>query len=144
MILDNENKLSDAQAFTATAVSTNAVDLGLANNQAGTGEEIGIAVNVEVAADFTSANETYEFQAVSDDAAALSSTTLLASITIAAATLIAGYSFFIPIPPGVSERYIGLRLVLAGTTPSITLSAYVQPRSMFNKRSVFADGFTIS
>lgn len=144
MKLDKELCLSDSQAFTATAVSTNTVDGGLANNQVGVGEEIGIAVNIEVAADFANTNETYEFQAVSDDAAALSSTTLLASITIAAATLVAGYSFFIPIPPGVAERYIGLRCVLGGTTPSVTLSAYVAPRSMFPKAVKFADGFTIS
>lgn len=144
MVLDNELKLSDAQAFAATGVSTNTVDLGLANNRVGNGEPIGIAVNVEVAADATTGDETYEFQALSDDSAALGSTTLLASITIARATLIVGYRFFIPIPPGVAERYIGLRLVLGGTTPSITISAYVCPRSMFNKAELFADGFTIS
>lgn len=135
MYIDALLLLSDAQAFSATGVSTNTVDLGAPTvlRRVGDGEELGIGFSVDVAADAANADETYEFQAVSDDAAALSSTTLLMSQTIARATLVAGYRFFLPIPKGFpSERYIGARLVLGGTTPSITVTAWVTTSKLFS------------
>ena len=61
--------------------------------------------------------------------------------------LVAGFKFYIPIPPTAlseSERYLGIRYVLAGTTPLITCSAYLQPLSMCESQVSYPNGYTIS
>ena len=60
-MMDAQTLLSDAQALTATAVSTNSYDKGAAGNDIANGQPLGIEITVDVAADFTSANETYVF-----------------------------------------------------------------------------------
>lgn len=128
---DGECQLSASQAVTTDAVSTNAYDLGAAGIDIGTGEPLVVDVNVEVAADHTTGDETYAFELIQSAAAALTSPDTLVSRTIAAATLVAGYTFQIEVPPGaVTKRYLGLNYNTGGTSPSITVSAYVQPRSM--------------
>ena len=63
MILDKQNQLSDSQAFTVDAVSTNTIDCGnpTPKNDIGAGEPMCIAVNVKVAA---TGGGAYEFQAI--------------------------------------------------------------------------------
>lgn len=140
MRLDKENALSVAQALTATAVSTNAIDLGVASNFIGSGEPMTVFFNVTVAADVANGDETYAFNLISDDAAALSSpTTLTGSFAIARATLTAGYRFAIAVPIGVAERYFGVQYTLGGTTPTLTISAHLVPRSMIQDARLFAD-----
>lgn len=138
--------VSDAQAITATGYSTNTIDLGnpTVKRQIGTGEAIGFAITVDVAADATTGDETYEFQVVQSDNANLSSHDVIASRTITAANLALGKKHFIPIPPGTpTKRYIGVRAVLAGTTPSITFTAALQPQSMFSVEPVaYAKGYS--
>ena len=61
--------------------------------------------------------------------------------------LVAGFSFSIPIPPTTlaeSEQFLGIRYTLAGTTPTITVSAFLQPMSMIDAYNSYPDGFTIS
>jgi len=131
MIIDKNLLLSDAQAFAATAVSTNSVDLGAANLEVGTGEEIGIGMAVGVTA---FASGTYVLEALSDDVNTLASPTVLATRTILAAALTAGSLHFLEIPIGTPiERYIGARLTLGGTTPTITADLFVTSRRMFSK-----------
>ena len=61
--------------------------------------------------------------------------------------LVAGYRVVIPIPPTTlseSEQYIGVRYTLAGTTPSVTVTAHLQPMSMIDSNDVYyADGYAI-
>ena len=129
MFIDKLLQLSSAQAFAATGVSTNTVDLLAANLQIGDGEPMGIGIAVGVTA---FASGTYVFDAISDDLATLASPTVLQSRTILAADLTAGSLHFVDIPPGTPiERYIGLRATLGGTTPTITLSAWVTSKEMF-------------
>jgi hypothetical protein len=133
MFIDKLLLLSDAQAFTADAVSTNTVDLGAAAEVVGTGEEIGIAFAVDVAADFTTGDETYVFELLSDDDAALGSPTIVLERAILASALTAGSLHFLPIPPGTPVlRYLGYQLDVTGTTPSVTLTAWVTSRAMFS------------
>ncbi len=135
MYVDAFGLVSDSQAVTATAFSTNTIDLSNATvkRQIGTGEEVGFGVNVEVAADFTSGNETYTFEVVQSANADLSSPDVIGSVTHTAATLVAGYLFFLPIPIGQpTKRYIGLRYTVGGTTPTITVSAWLGAQSMFS------------
>lgn len=131
MILDAYLRLADTQAFTATAVSANTKDLGGTNKDISGGlESLVIAMSVDVAANAADADETYELQAISSAAADLSSPTVLASRLIPRADLTAGSQHFLDIPQGpIALRYLGARLVLGGTTPSITATLDIIPRS---------------
>jgi len=143
MILDKQLQLSDSQALTATAVATNVIDLGAARDVF-SGEPMCIIMNVESAADFTSANETYAFGIETDDNASLSSPTVLSSVTLAASVLTLKSVHIIPIPVATMERYLGLRYTLGGTTPLLTVSAHLIPLSQAQKYRLYADGLTIS
>jgi len=131
MFIDKLLLLSDAQAVAATGVSGNTVDLLAANTTIGDGEAVGVGFTVDVAAVGTG---TYTFDLISDDVSSLASPTVLASRTILAADLTAGSAHFIGFPPGTPlERYIGMRYTLGGTSPGLTVTAWVTPSEMFSK-----------
>ena len=51
----------------------------------------------------------------------------------------------LPIPPGSkTERYLGLQLTLGGTTPTITVDAFIAPLSFLGGWKAYADGFSIT
>lgn len=148
MILDSQGQFSDSQAETATAVSTNVVDLGIDNN-VGIGEPMGVLFNVEVAADATTGDETYEFQIQSGSTA--TPTDVIAKVgfggtnELAETTLAQGYKFVLPIPKGTSsDRYLRINYVLGGTTPSITISAHLVPLTFADSVVDYASGYTVS
>lgn len=158
MFLDNDLVVSDAQALTATAVGTNTVDLGVARS-IGSGEPMGVVFTIDVAADQTTGDEDYTFDVESSSTADQSAgyqvvgRRIFESGTPAAPAsdadqLVVGYRFVIPIPPtsaDTDERYLGVRYTLAGTTPTVTVTAAVQPLSMIDTNNItYADGFTIS
>jgi len=135
MILDALLRVSNAQALTVTAVSTSSVDLGVVDpdREIGTGEPMGFGVFVGVAADATTGDETYQVNVVSDDDPLLGSVAVLSERIITAANLAAGAAHFFDLPIGQpKERYVGLQYVLAGTTPTVTVTAYLMPRSLFS------------
>jgi Bbp16-like protein len=149
MILDSLLTLSDAQALTASAYSTNTVDLGnvTPKRDIGVGEGLAVIVTVDVAADATTGDETYQFEFVQSANADLSSHDSLEAVAIARGDLVAGYSFTIPLSSGrITKRYVGLRFTLGGTTPLITVTASIQPRSMASlaKPATMAKGYTVS
>lgn len=124
MLLDNSEVLSDAQALTATAVSTHKYDTGMVSSKFGAGKAIGIGIFVLVAADFTTTDETYTFALCSDADAALGSPTVHESRAILASALTAGSKHFLLLDPNADvERHVGLRATLAGTSPSVTIDA---------------------
>jgi hypothetical protein len=127
MIIDSLLELSDAQALTASADATNVVDLGSAR-QVGAGRPLFVHFSVDVAADFTTTDETYQFNIATGSAATLG--TVLNERAILAATLVAGYQFQMAIPVEALDRYIGVEYVLAGTTPTITVSAWITDQEM--------------
>lgn len=124
MMIDARLLLSDAQAVTADAASTNVVDLSTAR-QIGVGEDVYVVFHIGVAADATTGDETYTFRVDTDDNASFSSATTLESRTIAAATLTAGYAFSICIPTTGVERYLRAYYDVGGTTPSVTVTAHL-------------------
>jgi hypothetical protein len=138
MIIDAFLLVSDSQAFTATAVSTNTIDLGVVTPQrdVSVGEDMGFGIGIEVAADFTTTDETYTLQVIESANANLSSPTVISTLVRTAAQLTVGSLHFLPLGP-VSKRYIGIQLTLGGTTPSVTLSAWLTPRMMFSKGHVY-------
>jgi len=145
MILDAQTLMSDSQALTATAYSSNTYDSGAADNDISIGEDMCVVMNVEVAADSTNGDETYEFQVVQSANANLSSHDVLCSRTIAAASLSAGSIHILPLPAGSkTKRYLGVRYVLAGTTPTVTVSASYIPQKFAQVYKNYPDGITIS
>ncbi len=147
MILDAQNLLSDAQAITATAVSTNTIDLGNVTPKRGigAGEPMTLMFQIDVAADFTTGNETYQFDLIQSANADLSSATTLESRVIAASLLTAGSIHYVPIPPGaITARYIGANYTVGGTTPSITVTCALMPQRDVDTLQTYAKGYTIS
>lgn len=148
MFLDSQLLLSDAQALTATAVSTNTIDTALATNEIGAGEPMAMVFTVDVAADATTGDETYQFQVIQSANANLSSQDVLVQSDtsfVTRATLVAGYKLVLPLPPGLkSKRYLGARYVLGGTTPTVTVTAVLQPMSMVQMDANYPDNITIS
>ena len=143
MFLDAELQFSAAQALTATAVSTNIVDLGVDRN-IGKGEPMGVVVTVGVAADFTTADETYQFTVqTATDAAFTSPVTVVASATINGDELTEGAKVVLPIGHD-NLQFLRVNNTLAGTTPTVTVDAYLQPLSMIDGTDDYASGFTVS
>ena len=149
MYVDALGRVSNAQAVTATAVSTDKIDLGASTvrRQIGEGEAMGFGVSVGVAAVADDGDETYQFDIVSDEDAALGSPTVHASFVIARGLLTAGSLHWLPIPRGgpPMERYLGLRYTTGGTTPGITVTAWLTSHQLFSINArPYAKGYTIS
>lgn len=157
MILDAENQFSDSQAVTASAVGTNVLDLSQVR-AIGNGEPVAVFFNVEVAADQTTGDEDYTFEAeVATNAAQTTGRQLMGRRVYESGTptapaqdadlLVAGYQFYIVIPPvdlGESAQFLGVRYVTAGTTPTITVSAHAIPLSFAQKWVPYQDNITIT
>ena len=143
MILDKELQFSDSVALTASANSS-VVTLGSASRLFA-GEPMCVVINVEVAADFTSANETYAFALQTDDNSGFTSATSLVSRTIAASSLTAGSLHTLAVPVELNqEGFLRLAYTLGGTTPSVTVSAHLEPQSGVEKFAVYPDNSQIS
>lgn len=142
-MMDAQTLLSDAQAVTADAASTNTYDTDSATNDVGIGEPLVVEFSIDTAADITTGDETYEFQVISSASENLSSPTILAQRTIAAATLVAGYKFWLAIPTK-AQRYLGAYYNVGGTTPSVTVTASIKPLSMTDAQKYYPDNITIS
>jgi len=156
--VDAELVLSDAQAVTATAVGTNVIDLSV-DRSIGNGEPMAVVFVVDVAADQTTGDEDYTFDVeYASDAAQTTGRQLMGRRVFESGTpaapaqdadlLVAGFQFAIPLPPTTlaeSEQYLGIRYTVAGTTPTITCTAYLTPMDMIDNAKVsFAAGFTVS
>lgn len=143
MFVDSLLLLSDAQALTATAASTNVVDFSLDRN-VGVGEPMCVVISLDVAADDADGNETYVAALQADDNDSFSSAVEIGSATITRGD-VAGSKYVIVIPPdGRDEQYLRLNFTLGGTTPSVTVTAFVQPVNMLQNDYYYANGYTVS
>lgn len=139
MYIDALTRFSDAQALTATAVSTNVVDLSV-DRDIGKGEPMAVVVTVGVALAGTSPTVDIDIQ--TDDNESFSSATVIASsqqITSAAA----GDKFVVPIGH-TNEQYLRLNYTLGGTSPTVTVDADLMPMSMVDGVEDYASGFTVA
>ena len=111
MIIDKQTTLSDGQAITTTADSTNVLDLAVAN--VNTGEPVELLCQVEEA--FTaSGSATLTVSLLTDDNEAFSSaTTLVTTAAIGKAALVQGYNIPISFLPSNVERYVKLVYTVA-------------------------------
>jgi hypothetical protein len=157
MMFDAQNLFSDAQAVTADAVGTNVIDLSQ-DRSIGNGEPMGVVFCVDVAADQTTGDEDYTFHVeYASDAGQTTARKLIGYRTFESGTptapamdadlLVAGFKFVIPIPPTAlseSERYLGIRYDVTGTTPTITVTAFLAPLSMIDSSVQYPDALTIT
>lgn len=140
MYIDALLKVSAAQAFTAAAVSTNSIDLGLPGGigtppkrEIGTGSGVGFGFSVDVAADCT----TVKLEIImATDAALTAGIVVLVDETRLAADLPLGKLVFLPIPPGGPAagwlRYLGVRITPAGGNALVTMSAWLTSQALFS------------
>lgn len=132
MIVDSKLELSNAQALTATAVSTNVLPV---SGNIGPGEPMAVAVTVNVAADTTTGDETYKFVLqTATDAAFTSAIDLITTEAFDGSTLLEGKTFMVPVGSN-NLAYLRMNYVLAGTTPTITVDAHLQPQNMIDNKS---------
>lgn len=124
MILSAQQLFSDDQAITASADSTNVIDLGVAGTPYGAvaalnrdiGKGAKIPLLVQVTEDFDNLT-TLEIKISTGATTALG--TEIASQTIALADLVAGKQLNIDVVPnGVVEQYLGIEYVVVGTAPT--------------------------
>lgn len=121
MILDNQTLLSNAQAITADAGSTNQIDLsprasGLVRD-IGPGKPIPLLVQVVEA--FNNLTSIVVSIQTDEDSAFGSPTTVASTGAIPLASLVAGYQFNLDyIPRDTQERYMRLYYDITGTAPT--------------------------
>lgn len=143
MFVDSQLEFSDSQALSVTgAVSTNVIDLSVDRN-IGKGEPMAVVITIGVDADVADGNETYQFTLqTSADEVFTSPFDLLTTQAFDGTTLTAGHVVVIPV--GYNNlQYLRLNSVLGGTTPTVTISAYLQPMSMIDGKDDLPNGYTI-
>ena len=122
MIFDKTLQFSADQALTATAASTDYLDLG-SDRDVGPGTPLFLVVVSKVAAGGTS--PTIAISIKTDDNVSFSSAaTPLAGPTIAGASFGAGAMHVIPWP-FTNERYNRVKYTLGGTSPTFTVDAFL-------------------
>ena len=150
MSVDARLLVSDAQSLSTTgAVATDSIPLEVTGLDLALGEPLGFAVHVDLAADFTSANETYQFNIVSATAAdGTTGQVVLSEAIVPAASLTAGAKFFLPLPVGripATATHITLAYVLGGTSPTVSVTSYLTPQQSFDDGSnVIRSGFSVA
>lgn len=140
MILSAQQLFSDDQAITATAVSTNVIDLGEAGTPYGAvaalNQDVGkgnkVPVLLQVTEDFNNATSV----AVTIETGATTALgTVILSETILLADLVAGkQTCFDVLPNCLTERYLGVRYTVAGAAP--TTGKFTSGISMGNQTNV--------
>jgi hypothetical protein len=126
MIFDKTLQFSDSQVLTSNGVSTNAVDLGnpLTRGQVGGGHPLSAVIVLPAAPDFTTGDESYQFQLITSANADLSSATVLNQRAPAGA-IPAGTRMVMGIPIEGLKRFIGMNYNLGGTTPTLTVTSFL-------------------
>lgn len=117
------------QASVTKTASFNSVgiDLGVGFAPGGGGKPMQAIVNYS-AGDFTTGDETYTYKV--QECATLGGTYRDCSAGVAAPVTVAAPAGVITIGCNIQLEFVRLVLTAAGTTPSITYSAYLQPRTV--------------
>jgi len=125
MIFSAQQLFSDAQAITATAVSTNVIDLGAPGTPYGAAaaliQDIGKGAKVpflaQVIADFDNLTS---LKIAVETGATTALGTEIYSVTVLLADLVAGYQIPIDVlPKQLVERYLGMRYTVTGVAPTV-------------------------
>ena len=142
MILDMQSLFSDDQAITATAVSTNLIDLGATGTpplsstalvrDIGKGTPIEILIICTVAHGGTTPTLVVTIE--QDDNVGFSSATVVGTSAEMADAVVGDRASIYFVPEGVNERFIRLNYTAGGTTPTITITAGIALGTQSNKQ----------
>jgi hypothetical protein len=150
MMTDAFLQFSTAQAVTATAVSTNTVDLSVARD-VGPGESMYAVFHVDVAA-LAAGAATVTFQVISSANSDLSSPNVLAQTDALAKTelTLGRKPINVGIPPSVlnalpvGQRYLGVRYVVAtGPLTAGSFSAMLSNAAVSSSVAHYPSGYTV-
>jgi len=127
MIFSAQQLFSDDQAITATAISTNVIDLGLADTPYGAAaalkQDIGKGNKIPLLVQVTEAFNTLTSLTITVEASAaagLTSPDVLYTETITLANLTVGKMINLDIVPnGITKRYLGVRYTVTGSNPTL-------------------------
>jgi hypothetical protein len=115
------------------------IDLGIQRN-IGIGEPMAVYMETDVA---PFAYGTYSVALATSAAAAITTPTTLATITIGATDVInTKYAAFVP-PSQNCQRYLALYATLGGTSPSVTFTSYLLLGKGIQNDQYFTSGFSI-
>jgi hypothetical protein len=138
MIIDSKQAFADGQVLTATAVSTNVIDLGVDRN-IGPGEHMAVMVSSSVDAGGTTPTLQFEIQTSPNEN--MSGSTVIGTSEVVT-SLLAGQKIVLPL--GLSnERYLRLSLIAGGSSPTHTIDAYLQPYSMVDAKTDYNNNYDI-
>lgn len=122
MRLDAQNEFSDAQAVTATALSTNVIDLGQAQPKIMGGEDLYVEVKVGTA--FAGGTSIRAVLWTDDTTTATSGADIISGDVVLTAAASAGASLLRVNLKGLPlQRYIVLQYVVVGTMSAGTIDA---------------------
>jgi hypothetical protein len=142
MITDKLLRVSEAQAVTVTAVSTNTIDLSIARDM-GAGHEIYMYFSVPTA---FAGGTSVKFEIITSAAAALTSPTVIGSSdAVLTAALVAGKSVAAAFNPQIAstgQRYVGARYTVVGTMSGGAVTADVV-ETLQDGKKYYASGFTV-
>lgn len=119
MFIDKLLQVSDAQAVTASAASTNVIDFGQANPNVGLDDRSSMVITVDAAA--TAAGDATVTFAVQDSADNSTFADVAVSAAIGKAALTAGFQHIIPMPTKL-RRYCRVNYTVA--TGPLTAGAF--------------------
>ncbi len=142
MITDKLLRVSEDQALTTTAVSTDKIDLSVARD---IGEGQDLYMNFAVTTALTGGTSV-KFEVVTSASADLSSPTVVGSTdAIVTASLVAGYNTAVRINPQIAslgQRYLGARYTISGTYSAGKVTADVVTDIQDGKK-FYASGFAV-
>lgn len=143
MILDKENRFSNGQAVTTTAISTNVIDLHKIGLDLGTGEDIMVEV-VNKAAINSSGSAVCVASLVTDDADTMGTPTVVQELGTYNHADAAGTRFVVKLQPGkILERYLAVQFVVSdGPLTGGTFDAYIVKDADLVK--AYPSGFSIA
>ena len=143
MITDALLRVSEDQAVTSTAVSTNTVDLGVARDM---GEGTALYMNFAITEAFANGTS-IKFEIITSASASLSSATVVGSTgAIVTAALTLGKNIVVRINPdiaGKGQRYLGAKYVVTGTMNAGKVTADVV-ETIGDGQKYYASGFTVA
>jgi hypothetical protein len=142
MITDKLLRVSEDQALTTTAVSTDTIDLSVARD-IGEGQDLFMNFAVTTA---LAGGTSVKFEVITSAAANLGSPTVIGSTdAIVTASLVAGYNTAVRINPQIAslgQRYLGARYTISGTYTSGNVTADVV-MDIQDGRKFYPSGVTV-
>ena len=143
MITDSLLRVSEDQAVTSTAVSTNTVDLGSARD---IGEGTALYMNFALTEAFANGTSV-TFEVITSASANLGTPTVIGSSTaIATAALTLGKNVVVRLNPdiaGKGQRYLGARYTVAGTYNAGKVTADIV-ETIGDGQKYYTSGFTVA